>query len=556
MSRGISKFDRNFFTSWSFWAGSSALTALVLSKYAPQYTIWQSFKWTAIALFLTQWLMYSIYVVVIYPRYVSPLRHLPEPGNNSFFMGQWNKIVKEPSGLPMRQWINEIPNNGLIRYRHLFNRDRVLVTSPKALGEVLVTKSYDFVKPDFIQTGIGRILGIGVLFAEGDEHKKQRKALTPAFSFRHIKQLYPIFWTKSVEMTEGIISESLKTEKTSSELSSAPSIEIGEWASRATLDIIGVAGLGQDFNSIADPNTDLNRVYRAIFQPSRAGQILGLLQFFIPPFIIQNLPIKRNDDVHAASRVARETSMHLIEEKKRALAANKELPPDIISIALESGGFTDLNLVDNMMTFLAAGHETTASALTWALYLMCKNPGTQEKLRDEVRQHIPDPSNRNVTNEILDNMPYLHAVCNETLRLYSPVPLTLRDTAVPTTIVGQYIPRGTKVILCPWAVNYSKELWGEDAEEFRPERWMAPGQANAGGASSNYAFLTFLHGPRSCIGERFARAELMALLGAFVGKFEFEMKNPEELEKISIKGGVTARPRDGLHLRVREVGGW
>lgn len=507
-------------------------------------------------IFLTQWLLYFIYTVVIYPRYVSPLRHLPQPRDNAFFMGQWSKIVKEPSGIPMRQWINEIPNDGLIRYRHMFNRDRVLVTSPKALGEVLVTKSYDFIKPDFVSTGIGRILGIGVLFAEGDEHKKQRKALTPAFSFRHIKQLYPIFWNKSVEMTDGITSESLATEKPAADLSSAPAIEIGEWASRATLDIIGVAGLGQDFNSIADPNTELNRVYRSIFQPSRAGQILGLLQLFIPAFIVQNLPLKRNDDVHAASRVARETSRRLIEEKKRSLAAKKELPPDIISTALESGGFSDENLVDNMMTFLAAGHETTSSALTWALYLLCKSPGTQEKLREEVRRHIPDPSSRTITNDIIDNMPYLHAVCNETLRLYAPVPLTLRDTAVPTTIVGQYIPPGTKIILSPWAVNYSKELWGEDAEEFKPDRWLAPGQANAGGATSNYAFLTFLHGPRGCIGERFAKAELAALLGAFVGKFEFEMKNPKELERINIKGGVTARPKDGLWLKVREVGGW
>lgn len=183
-------------------------------------------------------------------------------------------------------------------------------------------------------------------------------------------------------------------------------------------------------------------------------------------------------------------------------------------------------------------------------------PGTQEKLRAEVRRHIPEPSSQIVSTEIIDNMPYLHAVCNETLRLYAPVPLTLRDTPAPTTILGQYVPRGTKIIISPWAVNYSKELWGEDAEEFKPERWMAPGQANAGGASSNYSFLTFLHGPRSCIGERFAKAELAALLGAFVGRFEFEMKNPEELERIQIKGGVTARPKDGLWLRVREVGGW
>lgn len=556
MARGIGRLDYNPFVTWSFWATSSATTSYILKTFAPQYSVCHSFTWTAIVLFLTQWLIYATYNIVIYPRYVSPLRHLPQPATgNSFFMGQWSTIVKEPSGVPMRRWANEIPNNGLLYYRHMFNRDRVLVVSPKALSEVMVTKSYDFIKPDFVRAGIGRILGNGILFAEGEEHKIQRKNLSPAFNFRHIKQLYPIFWNKSVEMVEAIITEDLSKES-STDLASAPSIEIGGWASRATLDIIGVAGLGQDFDSLADPNTDLNRVYRSIFQPSRTGQILGLLQLFIPPFIIQNLPIKRNDDVHAAAHVARETSLRLVEEKKRALAAKKELAPDIISVALESGGFSDEDLVNNMMTFLAAGHETTASGLSWALYLMCQHPEAAKRVREEVRQHIPNPHDTNLTNDIIDNMPYLHAVCNETLRLWAPVPLTLRDTAVDTTIQGQYIPRGTKIILCPWAVNYSKELWGEDAAEFKPERWLAPGQANAGGASSNFAMLTFLHGPRSCIGEKFAKAELACLVAAFVGKFEFEMKNPEELEHIEIKGGITARPRDGLHLRVREVGGW
>lgn len=237
------------------------------------------------------------------------------------------------------------------------------------------------------------------------------------------------------------------------------------------------------------------------------------------------------------------------------MANNKSLPPDIISVALSSGAFSDEKLVDNMMTFLAAGHETTASALTWAVYMLCQNPAAQTKLREEIHSHIPSlTTDQKITSEIIDNMPYLHAVCNETLRVWSPVPLTLREAANDATILGQFVPRGTKVILAPWAVNYSTELWGPDAAEFKPERWMASGQANAGGASSNYAFLTFLHGPRSCIGNKFAVAELACLLAALVGHFEFEKTDPDE--KIDIKGGVTARPKDGMNITVKEVEGW
>jgi cytochrome P450 len=539
--------NRSVFSTYKAWATSSIATSLLLVYLAPTYSVGGSFTLTAASIFCLQWLVYGIYAVIIYPRFLSPLRHLPEPPGNSFFNGQWSVLIKEPSGLPMRRWINEIPNNGLIRYKHLFNRDRVLVTSPKGLAEVLTTKSYDFVKPDFMRIGIGQILGVGVLLAEGDEHKMQRKGLMPAFNFRHIKELYPIFWSKSVEMVQGI--------QASLPATTPASLEVGEWASRATLDIIGVAGMGQDFNSIANPDTELNRVYRTIFQPSKSAQFLGLLQFFIPHWIIRSLPVKRNDDVRAAAGVARETSRRLIQEKKLAMASNKSLPPDIISVALSSGYFTDEKLVDNMMTFLAAGHETTASAFTWAIYLMCQSPPVQTKLREEVRSHISSlTTDEKITSEIIDNMPYLHAVCNEVLRIYSPVPLTLRDTAKATTILGQYIPKGTKVVLAPWAVNYSTELWGPDAAEFKPERWMAPGQANAGGAESNYAFLTFLHGPRSCIGSKFAVAELACLLAAFVGVYEFEKTDPNE--KIEIKGGVTARPRDGMNINVKLVEGW
>lgn len=539
--------ETNPFTTYRAWFVEAVTAAYLLTRYAPNYTIKESIPWTAAVFFFAQWFLYGFYVVIIYHRFVSPLRHLPTVDKeNSFINGQWSVLVREPSGLPLRRFVNEIPNNGLIRYTHLFNRERLLITTPKALAEVLTTKSYDFVKPELLRSGIGRILGIGILFAEGDEHKAQRRHLAPAFNFRHIKELYPIFWAKSREMITTIEKEQTK------EAPKTP-VEVGEWASRATLDIIGVAGMGQDFNSIADPNTDLNKTYRTIFQPNRGAQILGMLQFFIPGWILRALPLKHNDNIVAASKLARETSRQLVRQKKERLEKNEKTSPDIISIALESGGFSEENLVDNMMTFLAAGHETTASGMTWAIYMLCKHPEIQTRLRSEVRSHISSLDDK-IDSNVIDGIPYLHAVCQEILRFYAPVPMTMRDAAVDTSICGQFVPRGTKIILCPWAINFSKELWGDDVDEFNPDRWMAPGQTNSGGAQSNYAFLTFLHGPRSCIGAKFATAELACLLAAFVGRFEFEMNDPGE--EIVIKGGITARPRNGMKVNIKTIEGW
>ena len=448
-------------------------------------------------------------------------------------------------------------------FRHLFNRDRILVTSPKGLAEVLTTKSYDFVKPDMLRTGLIQILGEGILLAEGDVHKIQRRGLQPAFAFRHVKELYPIFWDKAKEMV-GCVEAALAAKSAAG----STTIEMGEWFSRATLDIIGKAGLGQDFNSLADPDTDLNRSYRKIFAPSRAAQLLGILQFFLPGWLLQNLPIQRSTDIAAAAKTARDTARQIVRNSKLAIEQKKELKPDITSIALESGVFTEDELVNNMMTFLAAGHETTSTALTWAVYLLSKHPSIQFRLRSEIHAHI-NSLDDSIDSTKLDSCTYLSATCNEVLRLYSPVPMTLRSARIDTSILGQFIPRDTKVIMAPWATNLDTSLWGPDAAEFSPDRWISvsdSGNGNgtgngkatvlnhSGGASSNYAFLTFLHGPRSCIGQKFAVAEMAALLGTFVGAFEFEMMDHDE--KIDIRGGITSRPRNGMRLNLRRVEGW
>jgi cytochrome P450 len=469
-----------------------------------------------------------------------------------------------------------VSNNGLIRYLGLFNEERLLVCSPKALSEVLTIKSYDFIKPRQVRVGIGRILGIGVLLAEGEEHKMQRKNLMPAFQYRHIKDLYPIFWNKSKESVEVMTAEfkanagkqqDLEKEIVNSAVAEDQAhTEVNEWASRATLDIIGAAGLGQEFGAIRDPTTPLFETYNRIFKPNRQAQILGLLGIFLPTVIVRALPIKRNGEIEAASASIRQLCRKLIRAKKEKLEKKELTDVDILSVALESGGFTEENLVDQLMTFLAAGHETTASAMTWTIYMLCLNPDIQTRLRKEVRAHLPSPSSdKPVTSADIDNFAYLNAVCNELLRDYPPVPMTLREAACDTSIVGQFVPKGTKVFIVPWAVNHLKELWGEDADKFNPERWMPSREGEEekknvgnGGAASNYANLTFLHGPRSCIGQAFSKAEFACLLASWVGRFEFELRDERELDEknMVIKGGVTARPAKGMHVKVRVIDGW
>lgn len=399
----------------------------------------------------------------------------------------------------------------------------------------------------------------------------------PAFAFRHTKDLYPVFWSKSSGLVK-VVSFLVESESAyaGNEKEAAPAsvLEMGSWLSRATLDIIGVAGMGRNFDAINDPDTELNVTYRAIFEPSRQGQILGLMGLFLPGWLIMLLPVKRNDDMASAAKTIRNVCRQLVREKKQKIEEKGELATkDILSVALQSGGFTEDNLVDQLMTFLAAGHETTASTMTWALLALCQHPEMQKKLREEIRAKLPsiDDESNAATAELMDRLPYLHAVCNEVLRLYPAVALTRRVAAHDTTLLGQFIPKGTDIILAPAAVNRCQQLWGDDALEFKPERWMGPGKANNGGAESNYAMLTFLHGkvivvphsnlntkmllgPRSCIGSSFARAEFACLLAAVVGRFEMELADPNQ--KIEIAQGITQRIKGGLKVRMRVLPGW
>lgn len=453
-----------------------------------------------------------------------------------------------------------------------FNQERLLVVGPKALSEVLVTKSYQFIKPPSVRAFLVRLLGNGVLVAEGDTHKTQRKNLMPAFAFRHIKDLYPVFWRKSRDsvhaITDFVDSESLKADSADAQNAKRTAVfEVGDWSSRATLDIVGTAGLGRDFGSLRDPDNELTRVYGKLFKPNRQAMILGLIGLVVPEWLLVRLPFRRNGDILYASNYIRNVCRDLVREKKIKLQEKGETDVDILSVALESGGFTDEDLVDQLMTFLAAGHETTATSMTWALYMLAKNPEMQQRLRSEVRENLPSmSSNQDVTSLEIDHLPYLGAFCSEILRYWAPVPMTLRHTAEETTLQDIKVPKGTRIMLCSWATNFDTQQWGEDAMHFNPERWLASADASAeekqraasGGATSNYANLTFLHGPRSCIGQAFARAEFACLLATWVGRFQFDLKNEEDRDEegLDIKGGATARPSRGLFVHATVVDGW
>ncbi|KAI1172264.1 cytochrome P450 [Nemania sp. FL0916] len=526
-------------------------------------------------------LLWALYRFLLYPNLFSPLRHLPTVDGNAWWSRESLRLLSEPRGIPESDWVNRI-SGGLIRYRTLLNDERLLVTAPEALSEVLTTKSYQFKKPAAVVNGLKTIAGNGILLAEGDQHKLQRKTLSPAFAYRHIKDLTGLMW----EISSNAVASLAEVVPTVSEADVPPHVvNINEWASQVTLDIILVAGIGQDMDSVRNRDgryKTLQQVYKTVFTSSRQDFILLLLRVFVlPNSLMPYVPLKRNREIGRAAQALREVCRELIRQKKKDLESElaDKTEKDILTVALSYGGFTEDELIEQLLTFLAAGHETTATALSWSVYALSKDLAMQTRLREEIRAHLPSPSLSEPRgpaglNTIIDRMPYLHAICLEVLRYFAPVPITIREAAVDTTISGTPVPAGTKVIICPRATNRAVSLWGDDAGVFNPERHLSqPRQAYTdpleehghserpkkhAGTRSNYATLTFLHGPRSCIGQSFAQSELAILLATLIGRFEFTLADEllRDETKLKLRRGATNRPLKGLKMKVKLVEGW
>lgn len=139
---------------------------------------------------------------------------------------------------------------------------------------------------------------------------------------------------------------------------------------------------------------------------------------------------------------------------------------------------------------------------------------------------------------------------HETLRLYPTVPLTLREALHDTTIGGQVIPEGTTMVISIWMINRMPSIWGANANDFVPSRWITEdGKPNQnGGTASNYDFMTFLHGPRSCIGQGFAKAEMRCLLAAMVSSFSWDLAMDDA--KVVPRGVITIKPEVGMFIRL------
>jgi cytochrome P450 len=524
--------------------GGCVVAAMAISK-TSSFAILDVLPWLCLTIIP---LYFVLYVSFIYPFYISELRHVPTvPGFPLW--GQFFTIITEECGVPQRRWFQE--HGPIIRYFFPFGAERIAIADDKAVTQMTIKNPYNYPKPIRAKLWMVRILGEGVLLAEGDEHVHQRKALAPGFSISSIRALAPIFWQKALLLSKLWKDEMLKAGMTTK------SIEVLEWLNRTTLDIIGEAGFGTDINSLENPETPLREAYRLVFAFDLGSRVLHGLQAFIPS--TKYIPAKMNRDMEAARNIILNRATEIIKEKEGQAQAHSK-HNDIIALiskdnlkkkAAGEEGLSLETMRDQVMTFLGAGHDTTATGVAWTLHLLSKYPKVQTRLREEVREYMPflfhedtryDPIELGKVDA--DKLPYLDNVCRESLRYIPPIPMTVRQSLEDDTLGPYLVPAGTVIYVLANAINRLPMYWGPTADKFDPDRWD-----NLPETYTRNAFMTFLQGQRGCVGRKFAETEMKVLLCCLLSMYTFErdtsLEDPENLKMWRL----VLRPRDGIVLK-------
>ncbi|KAJ7175393.1 cytochrome P450 [Mycena filopes] len=548
----------------------------------------------------------SGFILLLVRQFLSPLSLLRGPPCPSLFMGNLAEMHDQENNNLVAEW--EAAYGSTFVYRGFIGGCRLMTTDPAAVAHIL-GNAYDYPKPDFVRDSLATMVAgtDGLLTVEGDVHKRQ----TPAFSSSHIKSLTPIFWDKAIKLRDiwfqtAPQADEKETDVDTNESKSKPSIlpgyervDVLKWLGRATLDAMGLAGFGYHFNSLADDENELAQAFGVIFSTARKFRVMTILQVWFP-FLRR---FRRNTAVMTkAQETMRRIGLELIEERSRAVIDEHRqvlsgknggidgdktiLGRDILSVLIRSNIATTASqnmsvneVLCQISTFIAAGHETTSSALTWCLYALVQHPLVQRKLRaalrdverelqsehPELAEADPQLYQQTLTDRI-SKCEYLDWVIRESLRLHAPITSTMRvcmrdEDVIPVTsgsanggeqcrdktgkrLDGIRVKKWDIITIPIQAINKSQGLWGEDARAFKPERWAQP-PSMAKAIPGLYAnTLTFLNGNpldgnRACIGYKFALIEMKIFLYTLLKDIEFRQDPAMVIEK---KVNVVTRP--------------
>ncbi|KAJ8592655.1 cytochrome P450 [Rhizopogon salebrosus TDB-379] len=497
----------------------------------------------------------SLIIYGVYRRYTRiSLADVPGPQSASFIMGNMKELYQGQAAEADFKWQAQYGN--VVRFKGLFGEDELMISDPAALQYIFVKSGYRFHKQENRTVLIKILNGRGLLSAEGDDHRRQRRVMLPGFGAPESKAFLPLFKGCAESMCNKWMDMINNSEEQSAEFN------VATWLSRATLDAIGEAAFDIRFGSVDNNESALAHAYSSMTadvfgSPSDKQVFIQGISKYIPirilEYIANTAKNPRLARLRETGRIARSVAKQMVEDKAEMLIQGKG-SRDVFSLLVKANmdadaksKLTEEEMYGQMRTLLFAGHETTSNTITWALFELAKHPEIQTRLRAEIREteaaiHARGDVDFSIAD--FDSMPYTTAVMKEVLRfccvLYNSYRCASQDDVLPlsqpiTKRSGEVIyelpvPKGTRIIASIAAYNRNKDLWGEDAHVFNPERWLngtaKDKKITSLGVYSN--LMTFLGGTRACIGWRFALIEIQAFLTEIVGKFEFALTDKAE----------------------------
>ncbi len=444
-------------------------------------------------------------------RYVTTACTAPGPVGQSM-LGSFGAIRKNPLAYLDSVW----RTYGDVVQFPVPKPPSYLVNDPDGVRSVLVTNARSYGKSTIQYSALSLVTGEGLLSADTAEWKRQRPMVQPAF---HRETLTTIV-SHVATAAERIIEDW-------NALTEGAVVDIDAAIMNAALEVVGHALFGSDLSTDADVLTTATL--------DALDVVIARARVPITPPAWVPTPGNRK---LSSSVAALDRAVHSMLDSRGV----REVPADMLDLLItarddEGHALTETEIRDQVVTFIVAGHETVASALTWTFALLAENPEVMRLLQAEAdavlggnAAHFAD----------YQRLPYARAVIDETLRLYPPAWLITRNSLGDDSLGGYEVPEGSLIIMSPWLLHRHPGVWA-NPDRFDPQRFID-------GEIDRSAFIPFGAGPRQCIGRDFAYVEAVLLLSSLVAHFDLEY--PAGQQRPPAVPLVTMRPANGLHLRV------
>ncbi|MGB7241038.1 MAG: cytochrome P450 [Sulfitobacter sp.] len=395
-----------------------------------------------------------------------------------------------------------------------------LVNQPDLVQTLLKDRPGDFPKSDRISEGLRPLLGNSVFLTNGDTWQRQRRIIDPAFEGGRLRQTFPAIWDASEAMAK--------------RLHDAPPepVQVEKLTSHAAADVI--------FRMLFSIPID-NEVAGAVFAEFQAYQrsqpILNIAAFVPLP---RWMPRPFRKSTRASARKIRGLLAQLTHARMAEITAGTapdDLATKIMTTVDPVTGktFSTSEMIDQVAIFFLAGHETSASALAWSLYLLARYPDWQDRVASEAR------AVQSCDLAVMSRLKISRDVFRETLRLYPPVPMMVRQSTKSQVFRDRKIPVGAQLVLSPWHLHRHTRLW-DNPDGFDPGRW----HTDNGKTCQRTAYIPFSAGPRVCPGAGVAMVEGPLILSRILRDFKVEIADPEPPVPVA---HLTVRSRNGIWLR-------